>query len=210
MNSVHLADNLVLTVDPSFQYVKANGGSSAITARKARLRAGYARLYRRQLYFGEDLNGDGDTLDTVELYAPSQTVTHRYTLTSSLRWDIQRARSVRLSYAHDYGRHRQTGEVGYLLPTATPRTPFPINDPIPAGNGDASSRSATASRSPSWIRFRPNIAASSSTTRWSSMPACRAPFFKRELTNYCFTSSAAAGYVDCVDRRRAAYRDLPT
>jgi iron complex outermembrane receptor protein len=41
-------------------------------------------------YFGKDLNGDGDKLDTVRLIAPSQTKTIRLGLIASLRYDISR------------------------------------------------------------------------------------------------------------------------
>ena len=89
-----LADGLVLTVDPSYQYVKANGGGTVVGAgRPSRRQSGRRhrdaeRLRRRRPrqptaarsaiiggtpYFGRDLNGDGDPLDTVRVLAPSQT-----------------------------------------------------------------------------------------------------------------------------------------
>ena len=85
-----LADGLVLTVDPSFQYVKANGGGTVIGQRRhcaTSTRAGgtatantatasdHARnratnncqvgYFGGSPYYGRDLNGDGDRLDTV-------------------------------------------------------------------------------------------------------------------------------------------------
>ena len=89
-----LMDGLVLTVDPSFQYVKANGGGTVVApGRPARRQPGRRHRHadtsasaagRRPIscqigyiggtpYFGRDLNGDGDRLDTVRVLAPSQT-----------------------------------------------------------------------------------------------------------------------------------------
>ena len=43
---------------------------------------------------------------------------------------------VRIAYAFDRGRHRQTGETGFLQINGEPFDVFPVNDPIAAGNGD--------------------------------------------------------------------------
>jgi len=67
-----------------------------------------------------DLNGDGDTLDTVALYTPNNTMTRRYGLTSSLIWDLNDTSAVRFGYTLDYGKHRQTGEVGPLDGSGNP------------------------------------------------------------------------------------------
>src|SRR5690606_31264836 len=73
-----LADGLILTVDPSFQYVKANGGGTATGRegfRDIEPGAGVTNAIGYlggSPYFGRDLNGDGDLLDTVRVAAPSQ------------------------------------------------------------------------------------------------------------------------------------------
>lgn len=101
----HLTDNLTLTVDPSFQYVLANGGTQSvvITETDRRLRGTSAAA-------GVDLNGDGDLLDSVRVMNPSNTNTRRFGLTSSLIWEFMPSQTLRGSYTLDYGRHRQTGE----------------------------------------------------------------------------------------------------
>lgn len=206
-SSFHLADNLVLTVDPTFQYVKANGGSSAILGQEGTAAGGQLGYIGNNYYFGEDLNGDGDMLDTgyphgVRLYAPSQTVTHRYTLTSSLRWDIAEGQSFRLSYAHDYGRHRQTGQVGYLLNNGQAKDPFPINDPITAGNGavvQKRDRKSFAILDQVSAEYRGEFLDDALVFNVGG----RLPFFKRELHQNCFTTSSA-GYVDCIAGDSAA------
>jgi iron complex outermembrane receptor protein len=87
-----LADGLVLTVDPSIQWTSANGGTLAYTASEKTTTingvSGITGYNGSTYYFGKDLNGDGDALDTVRLIAPSQTKTVRLGLNASLRYDI--------------------------------------------------------------------------------------------------------------------------
>ena len=68
-----LTDGLVLTVDPTFQYVLADGGSQSVVMKETDelLRQGVAGAT------GVDLNGDGDFLDSVLVGRPSITNTHR-------------------------------------------------------------------------------------------------------------------------------------
>src|SRR5206468_4105429 len=130
-----LAQGLVLTIDPSFQWVKANGGGTvvgqegfrdvnpaggtatanqcvaAVPPANTSCQVGYLAGIP---FFGRDLNGDGDRLDTVRVLAPSTTRTHRWGVSASLRWDITPTQTVRLAYSYDHGWHRQTGETGAL------------------------------------------------------------------------------------------------
>jgi iron complex outermembrane receptor protein len=115
-SSFDLTDYLTLTVDPSFQYVMANGGGyTTISERDNRLDQNNANnpaacLAGANLNGGVDLNGDGDSCDTAALYTPSNTNTRRYGVLASLIWKVDDSNQVRLSYTNDYGRHRQTGE----------------------------------------------------------------------------------------------------
>ena len=206
-----LADNLVLTVDPSFQYTKANGGGT-ITGREG---AGYTQTasgtrgaittplfgyINNNYYFGRDLNGDGDTLDTVTLLAPSQTVTHRYVLLSSLRWDFADHQSIRVGYTHDYGRHRQTGEAGYLQINGKPFDVFPVNNGITAANGrlvQKRDRLSFAILDQVYGEYNGQFGALRFTA------GVTGKFFTRELNNFCFTTSAS-GFVDCLGRGNTA------
>src|SRR5690606_13797857 len=54
----HLTDSVTLSVDPSYQYVKANGGGT-VGARE-RLQNGLSGYMGGRPYFGMALNGDGD------------------------------------------------------------------------------------------------------------------------------------------------------
>jgi len=207
-----LAPHLVLTVEPSFQYVKANGGGT-VTGRESA--AGYTQTANAtrgaittpifgfiggQYYFGRDLNGDGDKLDTVTLLAPSQTVTHRYGLISSLRYDINDNNTIRIAYSHDYGRHRQTGEVGLLQANGQPFDVFPINNGLTATNGrivEKRDRLSFAILDQVSGEYRGEFGGLTVNL------GVRAPFFKRNLNNFCFTT-AANGNVDCLGRGNTA------
>lgn len=221
-------DKLVLTVDPSYQYVKANGGGVA-TAREA-ARDIDPRLQNPALpfnattnpnnsncttvtssaagtvncqpgywggspYFGRDLNGDGDLLDQVLVLAPSQTQTRRYGVIAGLKYDINDNHSIRLSYTLDHARHRQTGQVGLLDINGEPLDVFPVNDPQLGSNGSVlqkRDRLSLAILNQISGEYRGNFLDEKLTVNLG----VRAPFFKRDLTNYCFTSSAG-GFVEC-------------
>lgn len=206
-------EKLTLTVDPSYQYVKANGGGT-VSAREARrdidptggtancttvttgagvnCQAGYLA---GSPFFGKDLNGDGDILDQVLMLAPSQTQTHRYGVISSLRYEINDQHSVRLAYTYDRARHRQTGEVGRLDVNGEPFDVFPVNSPEIAGNGvvlQKRNRLSYAILEQVSGEYRGEFLDDNLVVT----AGVRAPFFKRDLTNYCFTSSAG-GFLEC-------------
>jgi iron complex outermembrane receptor protein len=216
-----LADGLVLTVDPSYQYVKANGGGT-VTAQEGAVRdinpaggtasAANCRATPNSAtntcvagylggtpYAGVDLNGDGDTLDTVTVLAPSQTHTDRYGVIAGLRWDFAHGQMIRVGYTLDYGVHVQTGEVGYLKPNGEPYDVFPINQPILDVYGNKLEK-----------RDRHSLAILNQFSgeyqgHFGGLTVnlgLRAPFFIRDLHNYCFTSSAS-GFVECTGRNSA-------
>jgi iron complex outermembrane receptor protein len=205
-----LTDQLTLTVDPSYQYTKANGGGTITGREGVRVIDGvtYTGFIGGQYYFGRDLNGDGDTLDTcsttgescfssnfngVTLLAPSQTRTRRYAVVAGLAYEINDEHSVRATFTHDYSNHRQTGEVGFVKSNGEPEDVFPVNDPITDANGNVVQKrdrqsyailnKIAAEYRGEFGPLRVNVGAS-------------LPYFKRDLENYCFTTSAN-GFVDC-------------
>lgn len=207
-----LSDNIVLTVDPSFQYVKANGGGTIIGREGVRTIGGvnYTGYIGNQYYFGTDLNGDGDTLDTcsatggscgttnfngVTLIAPSQTQTHRIGVIAGLRWNLDDNNSIRLAYTFDRARHRQTGEVGAVDASGEPLDVFPVNGGLLTSGGFAMQKRDRLS-----YAILQQVAAEY-TGKFMDGDltvnlGVRAPFYRRNLTNYCFTTSAG-GFVDC-------------
>ena len=107
-----LAKNLIFTFDPYFFYTLANGGgSTSLKEYDPRLVGNAAAPACAKGGTGVDLNGDGDCLDTVLVYSPSNTQTHRFGLQSSLVYDLNDTNRFQLSYTYDHGRHRQTGEM---------------------------------------------------------------------------------------------------
>jgi len=212
-----LSDGVVLTVDPSYQYVKANGGGTVRAREGVRtidvdgVPVDFTGFIGGQYYFGRDLNGDDDTLDTcpanaadgsscsssrtegVTLLAPSQTRTHRFGVISGLRWDINDDHTVRVSYTFDRANHRQTGQVGFLEADGEPVDVFPVNDPITDANGNVvqkRDRQSYATLHQIAGEWRGEFDALTVNV------GARLPFFKRDLENFCFTTSAS-GFLDC-------------
>lgn len=227
-----LAEGLVLTVDPSYQYVKANGGGT-VTANEGfrdinpagtpavgtcgtvagvinptlTCSTGYLA---GQPYFGRDLNGDGDLLDRVLMLAPSQTQTHRYGVITNLRWDINDSHTVRVGFTYDRARHRQTGEVGLLQENGEPFDVFPVNDPQKDVTGSILQKRDRLSYA-ILTQVSGEYRGEWADGRLITTIGIRAPFFKRDLNNYCFTSSDT-GFVECfggaTDPRNATYAAL--
>ena len=225
-----LTDGVVLTVDPSFQYVKANGGGTVTGREGVRIINGvpYTGFIGGNYYFGRDLNGDGDVRDTcrvgvtagqacsttasatnlpfggVTLLAPNQTRTRRYGVISGLRWEINDDHTVRASYTFDRANHRQTGQVGALKVNGEPEDVFPINNPIQDANGNIVQRRDRQSYAIL------NQIAGEYRGEFGGLTlnvGARLPFFKRDLENNCFATSAS-GFIDCFggdDRLEAAY-----
>ncbi len=200
-----LSDSLVLTVDPSYQYVKANGGGT-VTAREV-LRdidpgagvTNVAGYLSGAPVFGRDINGDGDVLDTVSVLAPSQTQTHRIGVIAGRRWELDVHNTVRVAYTFDRARHRQTGEVGLLRADGEP------TDVFPAGEKDVNGavlqkrdRLSYAILNQVSAEYRGEFM----DERLVVTAGVRMPFFKRDLTNNCFTSSAG-GFVECFSTNTA-------
>lgn len=205
-----LSDGLILTVDPSYQYTKANGGGTSIgseglTSASSGL-AGATGFIQgsssaAQYFFGRDINGDGDMLDTVRIHTPSQTQTHRYGLIASLRYDLDPNNTVRVAYSFDRGRHRQTGEAGYLTDNGFGAEPFPVDNPIVDANGAAvqkRNRLSYAILHQVSGEYRGKFMDMLTVT-----VGLRAPFFKRDLNNYCATATAS-GNLRCFENGSAA------
>ncbi len=211
-----LAEGITLTVDPSFQYVKANGGGTIVgqetrfdvnptggqancntTANSATVscQTGYIGLGTSAgiPYFGRDLNGDGDLLDTVRVLAPSQTQTRRFGVIAGLRYEINDEHTVRVFYSYDRARHRQTGEVLGLISDGSPIDVFPVND----GMADVGSnilqkrdRKSIAGLNMVGGEYRGEFGALTVQVGGSYK------MFKRDLTNNCATSTVG-GNVQC-------------
>jgi len=189
-----LADGLVLTVDPSFQYTLANGGTGqTVLSETDRLIRGTSATG------GIDLNGDGDLLDSVRVHATNNTNTHRYGLNASLIWDLDDNHRLRAAYALDYGRHRQTGQYGRINRT-NPSDPRFVD--WFAGRNDENNRVVNLDGYELRTRDRLSIAELNQFSleyRGQFMDdaltiniGVRAPFFSRDLNNYCYTQNSSS------------------
>jgi len=211
-----LMDNLTLSVDPSWQYVKANGGGTvvgqeglrdvnpaggtstpnqcvaAVPPANTSCQAGYIAGIP---YYGRDLNGDGDRLDTVRVLAPSQTQTRRWGLISSLRYDLNDDHTVRVAYSWDRARHRQTGETGFIQANGEPFDVFPVNLPLVDSAGNVLQKRDRLS----YVvlhQLSAEYRGEFMDNRLNVQVGLRHPWLSRDLTQNCATSSSA-GFVEC-------------
>jgi iron complex outermembrane receptor protein len=186
-----LAENLTLTVDPTFQYVLANGGSTNDFVENA---TGTTLAPNSGSSTGRpdvdvDLNGDGDLLDRVRLFQPNTTTTQRYSLQASLIWDVAEAHRVRFNYTYDWGRHRQVGGVCQINSDSTPADVFCANFGYAEGIEDINGvpirrrdRISYAILSQPSVEYRGDFMDDALTLT----VGLRAPFFTRELNNRCY------------------------
>jgi len=195
-----LAPTLTLTVDSAFQYVLANGGGSTTLSEVASA-VGANTVVTGTTGgvacagggIGFDLNGDGDCRDTfVRFHSPSNTNTRRYTVASSLIWEPNDNNTFRVAFTYDRGRHRQTGEYGNISASGDPLDVFGGKD----GNG-----AKVYNADGYFFRSRDRLSyaiLSQVSADWRGRfmddnlfvtIGLRAPFFKRELNQYCLTSN---------------------
>lgn len=189
-----LADGLVLTVDPSFQYTLANGGTQQVVLSET------DRTLRGTFTTGGfDLNGDGDTLDSVRVMTPSNTNTHRYGVNASLIWDLDDNHRLRAAYAMDYGRHRQTGLYGRVN-FSNPTDPRFVdwfggrnileNRIVNRDGYELRSRDrlSIAELNQFSVEYRGQFMDDALTINIG----VRAPFFSRDLNQFCLTQNASS------------------
>ena len=183
----HLLPGVTLTVDPSFQYVLANGGGiTVLNEADPRLRgAGGAT--------GVDLNGDGDMADAISVYSPNNTNTLRYGLNTSLVWQIDGQNAVQAAYTLDYGMHRQTAQYGFMDASGNPFDVF-------GGYRDPGHRVLSADGTPIRGRDRRSRAILNQAAfdyegnffddALHVSAGVRAPFFERDLNQLCYVQAA--------------------
>lgn len=196
--SFKLSDSLTFTVDPSWQYVKANGGGwTAISETDRRLRGALVAP-------GVDLNGDTDFLDTIGLHTPNNTNTNRYGVNTSLIWDIDANSRLRAAYTLDWGRHRQTGAFGFLGADGKPRNPFAGLDGGQVFTADGNflrGRDRLSYASLNQVALSYSGSFFEDTLRIDV--GLRAPFFERDLDQRCFTQNGSST-VRCTTEPTAA------
>lgn len=200
-----LTENLIFTADASFQYVLANGGGYTTLAESSALARGSNTTGP-----GVDFNGDRDFLDTVGFYTPNNTNTRRYTAIMSLIYDLTPEHRFRLAYTHDRARHRQTGEWGFLDAAGNPQSPFGgRNGPdVLASDGFQLQQRDRLS-----IALLNQVAGQYIGKFFDEALrveiGLRAPFFKRQLNQFCYTQTGGAGFATCTSQPRSTLVIVP-
>ena len=194
-----LTDNLTFTFDPSYQYVKANGGGpddlreGFYVDRDDLTATPHTGAFRGGYYFGRDLNGDGDLDDEVAGNDPSQTQTHRYGAVANLIYEINPDHRVRVAYTWDRARHRQTGQITNMLANGEISNPFAIDNPLLDVNGVEVNKRNRLSYA---ILHQVSGEYRGEFGDFTAKLALRAPFFTRKLNQFCYTTSIS-GFVNC-------------
>ncbi|MES2022984.1 MAG: TonB-dependent receptor [Pseudomonadota bacterium] len=217
---ITLTRKLTLTFDGAYSFTRANGGGSSVLAESnanATNAAGTAAasgVYSYQFQrlgagtaSGVDINGDGDTLDYVRVYSPSNTRTQRFTAIANLRYEFDADNAVRFAYTWDRARHRQTGEMSLLDATGQPYNVFSAIDGVSdyavvdaAGNvlqkrnrlSYAILHQLSGEYRGSFLNEKLKVAL-----------GVRAPFFRRNLTNYCYTIPGSTSDAYCTSQTAA-------
>jgi len=189
----HLGDKVRLTFDPSWQYTLANGGGTSVINESFGTSAD-VRPVGSASVTGFDLNGDGDLLDIVRFYSPNTTNTKRWGATTSLIWDLNDTNRVRFAYTWDRARHRQTGMWGPMESDGDPENVFAgrQGDRVLAADGDiirGRDRFSVAELNQYALEWRGLFA----DNKLTATVGIRAPFFKRELNQYCYTPDGGTG-----------------
>jgi iron complex outermembrane recepter protein len=189
--------NLKFTFDPSFNYTLANGGGSTSLSETS------LQLISADGATGVDLNGDGDTKDSVLVYSPSNTNTRRYGLNTSLIWNINDNHLLRLAYAYDEAHTRQTGEYSLLGSDGGPVNVFSGKDGYGEGiltaSGDLSqkrNRNSIATFKQVSLEYRGQFLDDKLTANLG----VRLPTLDRELHQFCYSLASSSSTVYCTSR----------
>jgi iron complex outermembrane recepter protein len=198
----HLGEKLRLTFDPSWQYTLANGGGSTALAETASATSADTRVRGASAAPGVDLNGDGDLLDTVRFYTPNTTNTKRWGATTSLIWDMTDDHRMRFAYTWDRARHRQTGMWGPMNADGTPEDVFAgrQGDRVLAADGEiirGRDRFSIAELEQYALEYRGQFM----EERLTATLGVRAPFFTRELNQFCYTPNGGSGSSGTINAR---------
>lgn len=216
-----ILDNLHLTVDPSYQWVLANGeGSTTIKGTDPRLvgtnittnQSNLAACYNTAgVITGLDLDGamNGSTpvcTDTVRVLSPSNTQTNRLTVNTSLIWNITPTDVLQVSYAWDHANVKQTGEYGLLQADGYPDSIFGGLPGFGAGSILTDDGQYLQKRNRKTVAEL-NQAAIEYIGRYFDDSlrldiGVRDPFLSRNLNQLCYTSPPTAVY--CTDNAAIA------
>jgi iron complex outermembrane receptor protein len=210
-----LSHGFTFTFDPYFFYTQANGGGSTSLSEKDARLIGNATSFPTckvgAQVTGVDLNGDGDCLDTVLVYSPSNTQTDRFGLNTSLLYDYDEHNHFQLAYTLDYGNHRQTGAYGTInQATGFPTTFFGGLD----GQGIFGADGTPIRKRDRFSIAELNQISFNYIGRWFDDKlhvnlGVRYAMFQRHLNQYCYLYNGTTEYCDSFNPAQIA-NDLST
>lgn len=200
----NFGDKATLTVDPYLVYNLANGGGAfafsekdarAIGAPATTTTASTACKVGTQKT-GIDINGDGDCMDSVLLYNPSNTETYRYGVNSSFIYRFTDTQTLQIAGTIDDGHLRQTGGYSQLAPDGKPTSPFGAVNPansIQDANGQAlefRNRYSVAKLN----QIALNYVGRFMDDKLHVNIGVRNPHFERDLNNFCYTYNSTTAW----------------
>lgn len=205
-----LTDQLTLTLDAGYQYTLAHGGGYTTLAENS------ARARGSSAAGGVDFNGDGNfggfvttrnpngtttvafQPDVQGFFTPNITNTNRYTLTSSLIYNITDDHRVRVAYTYDRGNHRQTGEWGFLQANGDPENIFSGRNGRPVLTADGFQIQQRNRKSVALLnQISGQYVGKFFDDTLTIDVGVRAPFFKRELQTFCPVEARGSGFAQC-------------
>jgi iron complex outermembrane receptor protein len=130
----------------------------------------------------------------VRFYTPNNTNTKRWGATASVIWDINDDNRLRFAYTWDRARHRQTAQWGLIEDDGPVEDVFGgrKGQRIYAADGDilrGRDRFSIAELDQYALEWRGQFA----DDKLAATIGVRAPFFKRELNQYCYTPNGGTG-----------------
>ncbi|ESQ77777.1 TonB-dependent receptor domain-containing protein [Asticcacaulis sp. YBE204] len=193
----HLTENLVLTIDPSFQYTLADGGTQVSTLTES---TGVLSMVGSSYIWNElkgyDANHDGVVSTTAyKVFSPSVTETRRSTINTSLIWYLDDHNTVRAAYTYDHGDHRQTGHVSLLEGGQWIGDIFAEDESmwLRGKNGEEIQKRNRQSYA-NLKQFALTYAGSFFDSKLKIDAGVRLPDFERKLNNYCYQISSSTAY----------------
>ncbi len=118
--------------------------------------------------------------------------TNRYGVIANLIYDINPPSRGSLAYTWDRARHRQTGRDQPLLANGEPIDVFAIDDPLLTSDGFVLNKRDRLSFA---ILHQVSGEYRGEFGDLTAVLGLRAPFFTRELNQYCFTTTSVRGFV---------------
>jgi iron complex outermembrane receptor protein len=211
-----LSDKLLFTFDGGYSFTRANGGGSAVFSEdgtaEGSTTVGGVTIPGDNTYQGGrltgavDINGDGDTLDRVRVYYPSNTRTQRFVAIAGLRYQLNPDNLVRVAYTWDRARHRQTGEASRLDATGVPQDVFGFDGDNDFAVNDPQGNVLTKRDRLSYAilhQVAGEYRGKFFDNRLNLNLGVRAPFFRRNLTNNCYTIQGQSSDAYCTSQTLA-------